>query len=323
VPSSEPTDRQVRADVYRITRVYLEVERGLRPPEQLEKFLTPAEYRRHRSRPQHPAARDREPVLPTDVGRIHLDRHLPGQITATIPTRETGEHWGALVLHFVRNHAGRWRIDQLERLTRPTVARDTPKTPPEPKDLDTRVRVIEEERRLVDAAHRATTTRVRELREAGADRDQTRELRTQQKTWKRLRSELDTELATLRHIRELRHALADIDLRHDRHPTELDDQQLDVLLGPVPDHKWRRGLRDGVIDEIHTYRRRWNVTDPRNVLGPTPDDPDHQHDRDELARTLRAAARALGTNRNGTAREPDPRRRQRPQIQPRGIAAER
>jgi hypothetical protein len=87
MPSSdEPTDPQVRAQIYKIVRVYLEIERGLRPPEQLENYLTPAEYRRHRRRPQPPASRPREAVLPTDVGRIRLDRHLPGQITATIPT---------------------------------------------------------------------------------------------------------------------------------------------------------------------------------------------------------------------------------------------
>jgi hypothetical protein len=175
--SPNPTDLRIRADVYRITRLYLEIERGSRPPEVLEQFLTPAEYRRHRSRPQPPTARTREPVPPSDIGRIHLDRHLPGQITATIPTRENGEHWGALVLHFARNHTGRWRIDQLERLTRPTVARDTPTALPAPPDLDTRIQAIEEERGAVDAAHRAASTRLRELRQAGADRDQTRDLR--------------------------------------------------------------------------------------------------------------------------------------------------
>jgi hypothetical protein len=318
--SPDPTDLRIRADVYRLTRLYLEIERGSRPPDALEQFLTPAEYRRHRSRPQPPTSCTREPVPPTDIGRIHLDRHLPGQITATIPTRENGERWGALVLHFARTHTGRWRIDQLERLTRPTVARDAPTAPPAPTDLDTRIQAIEEERGAVDAAHRATTTRLRELRRAGADRDQTRDLRAQQKVWKRLRGELDTELADLRHTRELRVALAGIDQRPLRHPTELDDTQLERLLGAVPDHEWRRGLRDGLIEEIHTYRRRWNVTDPRNVLGPQPADPDHQHDRDELADTLRAAARALGTS-------PQPsgigKVQQRRPPQSRGLAAER
>jgi hypothetical protein len=140
--SPEPTDRRIRADVYRITRLYLEVERACRPPDVLEQFLTPAEYRRHRSRPRHPASHTREAVLPSDIGRIHLDRHLPGQITATIPTRESGERWGALVLHFAR-HTGRWRIDQLERLTRPTVARDAPTAPAAPTELDTRIQTIE------------------------------------------------------------------------------------------------------------------------------------------------------------------------------------
>jgi hypothetical protein len=127
---TDPTDRQLRAAIYRIARTYLEIERGLRPPEHLESVLTPAEYRRHRHTPSPARTRTGDAVLPTDIGHIHLDRHLPGQITATLPTRETGQHWGALVLHLARRHTGRWRIDQLERLTRPSVAREPTRNPP-------------------------------------------------------------------------------------------------------------------------------------------------------------------------------------------------
>ncbi|MBS3942002.1 MAG: hypothetical protein KG028_13675 [Actinobacteria bacterium] len=297
-----PTDLQVRADIYKIAKAYLETERGLRPPEHLERFLTPAEYRRHRKQPVDTRIRTGETVLPTDVGRIHLDRHLPGQITATITTRETDDRWGALVLHFARDHAGRWGIDQLERLTRPSIARQQTRQPAGHADLDEQIGRVEGERRLVDSALRATRTRLTELRRAAApatatDRDTIRQLRDQQRTWKHRRQELDEELTELRQLRDLRRDLADVDLRHEVHPTELDGGQLEKLLGPIPDDDWRQGLRNGVIDEIHTYRRRWNVTDARSVLGPVPDDADHQHDRDELAQTLRAAAKALGTHR--------------------------
>jgi hypothetical protein len=295
MPAPEPTDRQVRADVYKITRVYLEIERGLRAPDQLEPFLTPTEYRRHRNTPRHPSSRTRDVVVPTDVGHIHLDRHLPGQLTATVPTRETDDRWSALVLHFTRNHTG-WRIDQLERLTRPHLARDPYRRPAEPKDLDARIRDVEGERRLVDAAHHAATTQLRELRVAGGTKDRQREVRRQQQTWKRRRAELDHELTNLRTTRGLRVRLADVDRRSQPPATDLADGQLQRLLGPVPDDDWRQGLRDGLVEEITNYRRRWNVTDTRNILGPEPADPDHRRDRDELADTLRAAARALGTS---------------------------
>jgi hypothetical protein len=317
MPAPEPTDRQVRADVYKITRVYLEIERGLRPPDQLEPFLTPTEYRRHRNTPHHPSSA-RDAVLPTDVGRIHLDRHLPGQLTATVPTREAGDRWGALVLHFARNHTG-WRIDQLERLTRPSVARDPNLPPAEPDYLDARIRNVDDERRLVDAAHHAATTQLRELRVAGGTKDRQSEVRRQQQTWKRRRSELDHELTHLRTTRGLRVRLADVDRRPQPPATDLDDTQLQRLLGPVPDDHWRQGLRDGLVEEITTYRRRWNVTATRNILGPDPADPDHRRDRDELADTLRAAARALGTSP-----EPDDRNtRCRQQGHGRDVAAER
>lgn len=90
MPASHPTDRQVRAEVYKIVRAYLEIERGLRPPEQLERYLTPAEYRRHRQHPPDQTIRTGQAVLPTDIRRIHLDRHLPGQITATAATSGYG-----------------------------------------------------------------------------------------------------------------------------------------------------------------------------------------------------------------------------------------
>ena len=326
--ASEPTDRQVRADVYKITRAYLEVERGLRPPEHLRDYLTPTEYRRHRTRPSNPRTRTGEPVLPTDVGRIHLDRHLPGQITANVSTREAGETWGALVLHFVRDDTGRWSIDQLERLTRPLAVRRPTRRLVQRTDPEQRIERVEDERRLVDAAHHATSTRLDELRRATSrgtvvDEDAVRKLGELQQAWERRRGELDDELARLRHNRELRETLASVDIPSDRHPTELTDAQIEQVLGPVPDSDWRRRLREGVLEEIHDYRRRWNVTDQRSVLGPTPTDPDHQHDRDELADTFRASARALGTHgRDAAGRDREVSRRQA-RGQSRECAAER
>jgi hypothetical protein len=226
------------------------------------------------------------------------------------------------VLHFARDHTGRWRIDQLERLTRPSIVRDPDRRPAEPKDLDARICDVETERRVVDAAHRAATTRLRELRRESADKGQQREVRQQQRIWKRRRSELDHELTHLRTTRGLRARLVDVDRRTQHPVTDLDDAQLDRLLGPVPDDDWQQRLRDGLIEEIHTFRRRWNVTDARNVLGPDSADPDHRRDRDELADTLRAAARTLGTSPeppgSGTSR-----RCRHQHDQARGVAAER
>ena len=288
-----PTDRQLRASIYKVAHAYLEVERGLRAYDQLERFLTPAEHRRHRNRPSDPRLRTGQIVLPTDIGPIHIDRHLPGQITATLTTRETHDRWGALVLHLVCQEEGRWRIDQLERLRRPTVARQH--TAHEPPDLDQRIDHVEDERRLVDAAFRATTTRLAEVNDqSGATQDDDRELlRAQQQVWKRRRAELDDEREQLRDRRELHEpftnpevvAPATADTR-----TELTDQQLVEVLGPIPEDQWRRRLWTGLAEEISTYRERWNISDPRTLLGGETDDPRHQRDREVLADTLRAAA---------------------------------
>ena len=293
---TEPTDRQLRASIYKVAHAYLEVERGLRAYDQLERFLTPAEHRRHRNRPSDPRLRTGQVVRPTDIGPIHIDRHLPGQITATLTTREAHDRWGALVLHFVCQEEGRWLIDQLERLRRPTVARQH--TAHEPPDIDQRIDRVEEERRLVDAAHRATTTRLAEVDNQPGDthHDDQEMLRGQQRVWKRRKTELDDELQQLRERRELHEPFAkpEVVVRAAAvTPTELTDQELIEALGPVPEDEWRRRLWTGLAEEISTYRQRWNITDPHTLLGGETDDPHRQQDRNELADALRAAAREL------------------------------
>ena len=299
MPAVEPTDRQLRAILYHIAHVCLEVERGLRPREHLEPYLTDAEYRRHCKRPLHPRRTGRT-VLPTDIGHIHLDRHLPGQITAAIPTRETDDRWSALVLHCTKGHARGWRVDQLERLAAPNLTRDPAPRPATSPDLDTSIRRVEDECKLVEAAHRATTTRLRELRDRPATADSkeaTRKLRQQQHTWKTYRGQLRDELDSLCHRREL--------LQQQQEPstadlgrssaTDLSHNQLIAVLGRVPDKGWQRRLWEGVAEEIQIYRNRWDVTDPHTVLGEVPDNQTHYLERYDLAFTLRAIAPALGT----------------------------
>lgn len=323
MPASDPTDRRLRAAIYHLAHTYLEVERGLRDPEHLKPYLTPAEYRRHRIRPTHPRATATGAVLPTDIGHIHLDRHLPGQITATMPTRETDQRWGALVLHFAR-HAGQWRIDQLERLTRPGHLREPTVEPPEQDPLPQQIRQVTQERDLAAAAHRATTSRLADLQAADATPASTvsiRQLAEQQHTWRRHHQQLDDELTRLRETHQLRQQLGAPDPTHGAGDpaTGLTHEQLLVALGPVPAEGWQSRLWHSLADEIGTYRQRWQVTDPRTVLGPDPDHPAHHHDRDELAATLRASARALGT----APPESHDRDRASQRDHARGLAAER
>ena len=320
--ATEPTDRQLRASIYKLVRAYLEVERGLRSYNQLERFVTAAEYRRHRNRPSDPRLRTGRAVLPTDVGRIHLDRHLPGQITATVTTRETDQHWGALVLHVVRQDDGRWRIDQLERLRRPNIARHP--TVSQPVDLEQRIAQVVEERRLAQAAHRATTTRLAEVRTSRGRKtaaDDLARLQQQQRSWQRRTTELDDELTRLREKHELHHRFPEAGPRGSTlatpseatgkrepdqpstrrptrtaippEPTDLSHQQLTAALGPVPDDGWQQRLWDGLADEIRTYRRRWKISDPRTLLGADTNVPQQQREREELAELLRASAREL------------------------------
>ena len=317
-------DRRLRAAVYRFARAYIEIERGLRSPDYLEGYLTPAEYRRHRTRPLDPGARAGGPVLPTDIGHIHLDRHLPGQITATLPTREADQRWSALVLHFARNSDGQWRIDQLRRLTRLGHTLEPDQSIPQQQDLTTQIRRVTEERDLTTAALRATTSRLAELEtpettspgSAAVDR-----LRHQRHTFARLRTELDAELTRLGDTHQIRQQLASVD----RPPvvgddaTRLTGEQLVVALGPVPADSWRARLWGALAEEIHTYRQRWEITDPNTVLGPDSDHAQHHQDRDELAATLRASARALGSAPPGSQQQDRARTSQRDQEPGRAV----
>jgi hypothetical protein len=139
--------------------------------------------------------------------------------------------------------------------------------------------------------------------------------------WKRRRRELDDELATLQHTRRLRERLHAIDrpTAQRREHTRLTDQQLAEVLGPRPTDAWRARLWAALAEQIHTYRSTWQVTDRHSVLGHDPDDPAHQRARADLAETLRAAAKALGTpQRDG----PNPTHTQpeRERGQERGVA---
>ena len=161
----EPTDQQLRRAAYSIARMFMEIERGLRPPEHIKRLLTKPAYRRFRRVPLPPRPAISGPVLPTDIRGIHVSRHLPGQVTASMTCREQDDRWGAIVLHLraPRQPGETWKADQLERVvnSRHDLRRD-----PEiesPPDISERIRLVEGERFLVRGARGAAAARLEEL----------------------------------------------------------------------------------------------------------------------------------------------------------------
>lgn len=289
------TDQQLRVVLYRIAQTYLEVERGLRPAAHLASFLTHYEYHRHRTN-----AAARLPlggaVLPGDIGRIHLDRQVPAQITAAVLVRQPGDRWGALVVH-LRDTSQGWKVDQLERLKQTRhVHRRLDVEPPQPENLGARIQRVEEERRAVEAARRATATRLDDLSAAPSHApsrsDGPRELRQLLDTWERRLTELDHELDTLDRTCQLRQRLATLDSHQgqENSPKARVTDPILKTLGPRPNHPdWGR-IWDQTADELRRYRQRWNITDSELPLGAPTDEPEQARHRQLLAQLLPTVA---------------------------------
>jgi hypothetical protein len=113
-PSRTPSDRELGDILRYLARVCLETERGLRPPEQLTRFMDPRAALRFRTLLRL-GRFDGGAIQPTDIGEAHLSRHGDGTVFATVVTRTEGRRWGALSFK-LREHEGRWQIADIQRL---------------------------------------------------------------------------------------------------------------------------------------------------------------------------------------------------------------
>ena len=181
-----PTDEQV-ADILRfIARTCLEVERGLRPPAHLESLMDPAQ------RCVQPGQLGRfsgGPVQNNHIGKPQISRLTDTHIVATVVTRTEGDRWGALTLK-VRAQGGRWRVVDLQRLLAVAHYR-TPRTTRVAVPSDDRIAQITEARRMVAAAHEATSRRLADLTPAAPGYPAARDLA---RHWQRRLGELDRQL---------------------------------------------------------------------------------------------------------------------------------
>ncbi|MDP8930631.1 MAG: Rv3235 family protein [Actinomycetota bacterium] len=301
----EPTDHQLRRVAYSIARMFMEIERGLRPPEHIERLLTKPAYLRFRRTPLPRRFPNSGPVLPTDIRGIHVSRHLPGQVTASMTCREQDDRWGAIVLHLraPRRPGETWKADQLERLvnSRHELRRD-----PEmegPPDLSERIRLVEGERTLAEGARGAASARLKELRQLPADEQDKpamKALRQQRTFWSAKVKELDDEILGLKQTQLLRDQLGLLEV--DDQTAKLSPEKLERVLGPKPTDGRRAQLWQVAADDIQAYRERWDVRDPHVALGAEPEDPEQRRHRERVAELLRTVAPQLrregGTDRS-------------------------
>lgn len=205
MPEEMPSDQQLRQIARRLAKCYVEVERGLRPLKQLEPYLTRPAYQRLRSEdtPHYPYD---GPVIADEIGHVTLAHQRDGTVHATVPTRETGQHWGSLLFQLRPTFEGRFAVSEIHRLRRTGLAQQAERQPSEQPSLQDRIERVRGERALIDAAIGATKARLHDLSTQPA-RDYTTEQRLIDETaaWERRQHERDRELRTLERQRRIPH----------------------------------------------------------------------------------------------------------------------
>ena len=280
------TRQQLRAVLYRIAVIYLEVERGLRPPDQLEAFLTPAEYRRHRATPRGIGVVPR-PVRPHDIGRVLMDASTPQHVSATAMVRRGEDGWSALLVDLKQTGQG-WQVERLDRLER-VLPREPRQIEIDEEAVARRIRVVDHERRVVEAAHAATSRRYERLpdkrvSEAKAMRDERDRLRTRLEDLESETSSLDQRrlqaavvtAGELRGIAERRRAPGAVE----------------AILGPRPDDPLRADAWDRAGEALAAYEDQWRLDSPSDLLRATGVET-QESDRRDLLHFLAQAAQTL------------------------------
>lgn len=303
MPEPELNRQQLRAVLYKIAQTYLEVERGLRPPEHLQRFLTPYEYQRHRAEPRRPKP-PAGPVSPHDIGRIIINDDGTDRIRASILIRQTDDRWSALVSDLRRGPAG-WQVETLDRLERRTGRQITRDVSAPDDDLRAATGRVENERLAVATAKEAIEQRLEQL---DGRTTEARALRPELQRWTRCLQDLDDELAALRNAEQVRSAQPPSPGQTATAPSQTAGRLTARLLGARPDDQWRATIWDEVANALQDYRERWNIDDGRELLG-TGEVCDAQADeRRRVVEHLRAATKDLSAERtrDDTIMLPDP-----------------
>lgn len=282
-----PTDRQLAVLVRHLTRLHLEVERGLRPPDQLEGMMTNKAYGRLRGRGRAHFPYQGPVNANRDLGTVRLTRQPDGQVYASVPTRQQHDRWGAITLQLQPDGQGRYRIADVQRLRPHDMSRH--RTPTRQPTLADRIHKAADERRIVQAALDADTPQ-KASDGAGGRRGPMAE------ALNRRLDELDTELADLRHREQVRRALDEPEGRSQQEPAD----HVTRLLGRRPEDEDQRRLWDTACSAIEDYRETWQI-DADTPLGPAPTDPEQQRHRARVTELVRTVAPQLA----GTGQELD------------------
>ena len=280
------TRQQLRAVVYRIAVTYLEVERGLRPPDQLAAFLSPAEYRRHRvtTRGTRTAAR---PVRPHDIGRVLIDTSTPQRVNASAMVRRGEDDWSALVIDLKQTGQG-LQVERLGRLER-LLPREPRHIEIDEDAVERRIRVIEHERRAVEAAYAAASRRYERVPDKRVG--EAKALRDERDQWRSRLDELQSEAASLDQRRLQAARVKTRELPNSDEHTRAQGP-VETILGPRPDDPHQAGVWDRAGEALAAYEDRWNLGSPTDLLRVAGVET-QESDRRDLLQLLAQAAQTL------------------------------
>lgn len=190
----ELTDDELAQVVRYVAQLALEVERGLRPPDQLATVMDPTGLKRWQQVSPRPSFPSR-PVLPDDIGPPRLSRPGTGRALANVTVRTEPGRWAAVSMSLdVR--PGRCRVMDLHRLPATgerRVHRPAERAPDVP--LEAQARHLREVRDMAQAAGDAARRRLSEL--AGQDPDRRRAFTQLVRRWDQLVEDHDRQLATI------------------------------------------------------------------------------------------------------------------------------
>lgn len=188
-----PTDAQLERFAAFIAKMTLEVERDLRQPELLRTVMAPRAWDLWRSsRP--PGRFHGGAVLDADIGTPQVERQSETRAIANVVTRTDAERWGALTMK-LDGSTGRWRATNLQRLYAARHYRTGPYPPVVEVSPARRLADTAELRDRAAAALRAAERREVDLQPRSAARRQASQMT---RTWSKIVTDLDRELALLR-----------------------------------------------------------------------------------------------------------------------------
>ena len=188
----ELTDDELAQVVRYVAQLALEVERGLRPPDQLATVMDPTGLKRWQQVSPRPAFPSR-PVLPADIGPPRVRRPATGRAIANVTVRTEPGRWAAVSMS-IDVRPGRCRVMDLHRL--PATGERRAHRPFERAShvpLEAQARQVREVRDMAQAAGDAVRQRLGELA-AGQDPDRRRAFTRLAARWDELVEDHDRQL---------------------------------------------------------------------------------------------------------------------------------